>query len=135
MKYWLAVGSPDNWAFCLNNRNIWGVSVRYLNVWQFLTEGDIVLCYATSPVKGLIGYCTVQSKQKGSHPLFPAERKGREVLYPLRMALIPRKVIPHKKWEASCVAIERGRLVLPLALQEVPAQRASSLVAELEGVQ
>ena len=132
MSYWLVVGPPDNWAFCFKNGNVWGFSPTYQKAWESLCDGDILLCYATRPVVGLIGYCAVRLKQKVERPFFPQETKEKHVLWPLRVTLAPKKIIPEGTWTNRRVSLERKGVTLQRALQRLPEQRAKGTIRELD---
>ena len=80
MNYWLAVGSPTNWDTAFNNGNIWGLKESQRRLWENVNDGDVLLFYATIPVRGVIGYGVVQTRFKQSKPLWPDERKQRKVI-------------------------------------------------------
>jgi len=132
MSYWLAIGPPDNWTFCFNNGNVWGFSDRYQNAWESVAIGDTVLCYATRPVMGIIGYCTVRSKQRGPHPFFPREIQQNQVLWPLRLTLAPVRMVPEERWVASRVALERKGVTLQRGLQRLGEERAKKIAEEID---
>lgn len=134
MAYWLAIGPPDNWDFCFKNNSMWGFSLHYQNAWELLTEGDVVLCYATRPVKGLIGYCTVKSKRKEDRLFFPQEREQKQVLWPLRLTLKIDKMIPSERWATHCIYLERRGVTLQRALQRLNDKRAQEIIRELDKV-
>ena len=85
-KYWLVVGSPTNWETAFKYGNIWGLkdSARQKLQWEQITEGDILIFYATAPVSGVIGYGVVKTKFKQDRPLWPKEVKENRVIWPLR---------------------------------------------------
>lgn len=76
-KWWLVVGSPVNWQTAFEQGSIWGLKAtpRHEAIWSILSEGDYLLFYATSPVKGVIGYGVVRTKFKQDKPLWPQEVK------------------------------------------------------------
>jgi len=48
--------------------------------WKQVNIGDILIFYAVSPVKGIIGYGVVQQKLKQDTPLWPEEMAKNEVI-------------------------------------------------------
>jgi len=132
MSYWLVIGPPDNWTFCFDNGSVWGFSSIYRKAWQSLAQGDTVLCYATRPVMGLIGYCSIRSKQEDENPFFPQEQREKKVLWPLRLTLSHERIIPRDRWSASRVLLERRGVTLQRALQKLPDDRAKNLIQELD---
>ena len=132
MSYWLVIGPPDNWTFCFKNGDVWGFSSTYQKAWESLGDGDTLLCYATRPVMGLIGYCTIRSREKGKRPFFPQETKESNVLWPLRVTMAPKKMIPEGDWASRHVALERKGVTLQRALQRLPAERAKEIIRELD---
>lgn len=135
MAFWLVVGPPDNWTFCFDNGNIWGFSPRYRKSWESLAEGDTVLCYATSPVVGVIGHCTVRSKQEDRSLFFPQEERDKAAHWPLRVCMAPTWVIPRDRWVDCRIRVERQGVTLQRALQRLSDERAKSIIQELDRVQ
>jgi EVE domain len=82
MKYWLAVGTPQNWKTAFDLGNTWGLKSKgpQATNWKQVQIGDILIFYAVSPVKGIIGYGVVQQKLKQNTPLWPEESAKKEVI-------------------------------------------------------
>ena len=134
MAYWLAIGPPDNWSFCFENGNVWGFAPRHKKLWQALAEGDSVLCYATRPVAGVIGHCTVGSKQEAKHRFFPQESVAKKVLWPLRVTLASGRIIQQEQWTTSRILLEPRSITFQQSLQRLPEERARRIIKDLEGV-
>ena len=132
MSYWLVIGPPDNWTFCFKNGNVWGFSSACQKAWESLGDSDTLLCYATRPVMGLIGYCAVRSRQRGERPFFPQEIKEKSLLWPLRVTLAPKKMITEENWVSRRVLLERKGVTLQKALQRLPEERAKEIIRELD---
>lgn len=129
MTYWLAIGPPGNWVFSLENGNIWAFSTYYQKAWDSVEKGDIVVCYATRPIKSIIGYCRALDKQRANHPFFPAEVEGK---WPLRLKLDPVKVIPQKLWNTSGIPLERKGVTLQRAFQALNTTRAKDIIRQID---
>ncbi len=97
-RYWLVVGSPENWKTAFKHSNIWGLKGSQRRLWDSLQEGDRLLLYATKPVGGLIGYGTVRTKFRQSHPLWPQELKESRVIWPLRFEFDVEYCLPPNDW-------------------------------------
>lgn len=98
-RYWLVVGSPENWRTAFEHSNLWGLKESQRRLWDSLQEGDRLLLYATKPVGGLIGYGTVRTKFRQSHPLWPQELKESRVIWPLRFEFDVEHCLPPDDWE------------------------------------
>lgn len=97
-KYWLVVGSPENWRTAFEHGNIWGVKETQRHLWESLEENDTVLFYATTPVGGIIGYGTVRTKFRQNQPLWPKELQERKLIWPLRFEVDVGYCLPPDKW-------------------------------------
>lgn len=133
MSYWLAVGPPDNWAFCFENGDVWGFSTRYENTWRSMVEDDGLLCYATSPVRSVIAYCTVRSKERADQLFFPQEVKQNRLLWPLRIGLAREKLVPRSQWGRNRVSIESRGVARQKGLQRLATDKAEEMLEELRG--
>lgn len=98
-RYWLVVGSPENWKTAFEHNNIWGLKESQRRLWDSLQEGDRLLFYATSPVVGLIGHGTVSTKFRQNHPLWPQELKEAKVIWPLRFEFDVGYCLPPGGWK------------------------------------
>ena len=134
MTYWLAIGPLENWSFCFNNGNIWGFSERYKRTWQNISKDDVVICYITHPIKGIVGYCNVNSKDYTNKPFFPKETKEGKALWPLHISLSPIKLIQEKQWESRRLIIERKGVTLQQSLQKLQDERAKQFISDIEVV-
>lgn len=134
MKYWFAIGRRENWIFSFNHGNVWGFAGRYKYVWDKMAVGDIMLCYATIPVKGVIGYCRIREKNIGKGKFFPDEIKTNTISWPLRIVVEQIKIIPRERWEASKVTIERKseKLTLQRGIQGIGEENAERIIGEVD---
>ena len=72
-KYWLVVGSRENWETAFKHGNIWGLKERQRHLWESLNEGDTLLFYVTQPIGGIVGRGVLRTKFKQNRPLWPQE--------------------------------------------------------------
>ncbi len=100
-QYWLVVGSVRNWQIAFEHGNIWGLKETQRHLWNQLKEDDILLFYATSPVKGIIGYGVVRTKFRQDQPLWPQELQKNRVIWPLRFEFDVIYCLPPDKWESQ----------------------------------
>lgn len=98
VRYWLVVGSPENWHTAFEHGNIWGLKETQRHLWESLRENDILLFYATKPVGGLIGYGSVRTKFRQNQPLWPQELQEGKVIWPLRFEFDVEYCLPPAKW-------------------------------------
>jgi predicted RNA-binding protein len=101
MNYWLVVGSPQNWHTAFEQGNIWGLKETQHRLWKALNEEDKLLFYATSPVRGIIGYGVVRTKLKQNKPLWPDELKVHKVIWPWRFEFDVESCLPPDKWASG----------------------------------
>jgi len=132
MTWWIVKGPPENWEVAFEKGNIWGVTSRYEKLWQQMKEGDGVLFYATSPVKGLIGYGTVRSVFRDEKPFWPAEVREGKALWPLRFSFDISFLLPNDQWEAKSIRVSPRQSVLQRGLQRIKGEIAKELVDSLE---
>jgi len=97
-KYWLVVGTPENWQTAFEHGNIWGLKETQRHLWERLQENDILLFYATSPVGGVIGYGAVRTKFRQNQPLWPKEIEEKKLIWPLRFEFDVEYCLPPDKW-------------------------------------
>ncbi|MBM3157950.1 MAG: hypothetical protein FJ004_11795 [Chloroflexi bacterium] len=132
MAYWLVIGPSRNWAFSFKNGNIWGFSPRYQKTWESLAQGDTIVCYVTRPVKGLVGYCQVRSRYEEDSEFFPQEVRLKQTLWPLRIILVPQKIISREVWHVDCVKLKELNITYQRALQRLPDRIAQRMINELD---
>ena len=132
MTYFLAVGPHANWAHCFEHGNVWGFSSRYRFLWGIMGIGDTQICYATRPIQGVIGYCTIRSKSEEDSPFFPQETQRNFVLWPLRVTLVPERIIPQEQWATHRVQVDRRGLVLQRGLGRLAELRARDIMRRVD---
>ena len=111
---WILTGNEENWETAFNSGNVWGVREGWLvNRWKKLQKGEILVFYAKSPVKGLIGVGKIESKFKQAKPLWPDEVRLNAVIYPYRFDFQILAVLSPDKWHTEAISI----LDLPLSIQ------------------
>ena len=130
MASWLAVGPPENWEIGLHEK-LWGVPPTYEKVWGRIAPSDIVLFYATAPVKGVVGHGVVIATRREYTPIWPQEVKEGHALWPLRVQLEVRACLPRPQWESRRVAVQRQGLTLQRAFQRLDEKRAQELAEAL----
>lgn len=109
-KVWILTGNEENWEIAVRDK-IWGVREGNLKKrWDKITNGDLLLFYATSPVGGLIGLGLVEGKFKQNKPLWPYEIKERRVIYPYRFGFNIIYYLPDS-WQEKKINV--GDLRLP----------------------
>jgi hypothetical protein len=92
-----------------------------------------LICYATSPVQRVVGYCKVRGKSEATQPFFPQETAQGEVIWPLRVTLSVEKMAPPGHAEAPGINPERRGIMFQRALQRLPDEIAIEIIQELDG--
>ena len=132
MNYWLAVGPPENWETAFRQGNIWGLTSQQKRWWEKLSEGDIILFYATKPVSGLIGYGTIQAKFKQDKPLWPQEIAEGKVRWPLRFEFSVNYCLVLNEWNEQKITSDALKLKVGIGFHQLEQQFAQQMVSELE---
>jgi len=104
MKVWVSVGTPESWETSIS-WNIWGVTEELKSVWDKLQKGDLLLFYATSPIKGIIGVGKVKNKFRQDKPLWTKEIEENKVIWPYRYEFEVEFALPRNEWENKKVHI------------------------------
>lgn len=109
MRWWLAVGPREHWLTAFKHGNVWGVRdiPALRRAWEMLGEGDGLLFYVTTPVKGVIGYGRVRAKFEQEQPLWPREVEEGRAIWPLRFEFDVEYCLPVEEWESGRVTHER----------------------------
>jgi len=123
MAFWLAIGPIENWDYGLEQGGVWGVTERYQKAWDRVKKNDVLFFYAMRPVKSIIGYGTIRSKERQSKPFWPEERKEGITLWPLHLRIEVVFCLPRDKWEVN-------RIPLPSLSQGITIQRALQEIRE-----
>ena len=134
MAFWLVVGPPQNWEHSLNHGNIWGFPKHYSSKWEQIEVGDTIVYYAMRPVKGLIGYGTLESKMLGEKPFFPSETEQNRVLWPLRITYRNIFSLSYERWPSSGIPLERRGVILQRAVHRLQEERGKELVQALSSL-
>lgn len=108
-SWWVLVGSEENWDHAIQGATgIWGVrdSPVLKRHWENLKKGDYVLFYAKRPIKGVIGYGQIESKNKQNVPIWPDEQREARVIYPWRFYFNINHILSPKLWNEESLKIE-----------------------------
>jgi predicted RNA-binding protein len=134
MKYWLAVGTPQNWKTAFDLGNTWGLKSKgpQATNWKQVQIGDILIFYAVSPVKGIIGYGVVQQKLKQNTPLWPEESAKKEVIWPLRLIFEVRSCLSPDPWLEDKVINDRVSFRAKMGFREILANLATEVLAPFQ---
>ena len=102
---WIAVGSAEHWQLAFDQGGIWGLVESHEPQWKRLTRGDMVFCYAKSPISGLVGYGQVTKTFRQNVPLWPPEVRENKVIWPLRFEFDLIYLVPTPRWKSECVKL------------------------------
>ncbi|HEY7316256.1 MAG TPA: EVE domain-containing protein [Candidatus Binatia bacterium] len=136
MKYWLAVGTPQNWKTAFDLGNTWGLKSKgpQATNWKQVQIGDTLIFYAVSPVKGIIGYGVVQQKLKQDTPLWPEESAKKEVIWPLRLIFEVRSCLSPDRWLEDKVINDRVSFRAKMGFREIGENLATEVLAPFQSV-
>ena len=134
MKYWLAVGTPRNWETAFNLANTWGLKNKgpQATGWKQVQIGDVLIFYAVSPVKGIIGYGVVQQKLKQDIPMWPEETAKKEVIWPLRLIFEVRSCLSPDRWVEDKVVNDRVSFRAKMGFRLVLEDLATEVLAPFQ---
>ncbi len=99
-KMWLVIGPVEHWDTAFDEPiPVWGLKEVYINTFQFLSRGDQIAIYATSPIKGIVGLASVKDKYVDQDTLIWKEEKEKgRVIWPLRFRLSDMRILPKQFW-------------------------------------
>lgn len=132
MNYWLIVGTKQNWDTAFKQGNIWGLSDRQRHLWDKLAENDIVLFYVKTPISGIVGYGTVQTKFRQTKPLWPQEIAEGKVKWPLCFEFKAEYTFPYDKWESQRITSDTLKLKAGVGFHLLEPQYALQLISEFK---
>ena len=101
-SYWLVIGTQENLQTSLKI-GVWGLPSLYNRSLEKMHVGDIILFYAKNPIKGVIGYGVITSKNGESKPIFSEEIELGSVFYPLRISFGSTISLPENQWMTKSV--------------------------------
>ncbi len=131
-RFWLAVGTPQNWHTAFDYGGIWGLKATQRRYWEAITENsDIVFFYVTTPVAGVVGYGIVRTKLHQNSPLWPEERARNEIVWPLRFEFDVLACLPPRFWNAQKVVLSELKIRARSGFQSLEAAIAQDLLPAL----
>lgn len=103
MQTWLVIGRVENWQTAFAQPiPIWGLRDSYAGTFEELRVGDLIVCYATDPVRGVIAVGRVRDKYLDRTTLvWPDETTSGKVIWPLKFRLNEIEALPQVYWEAK----------------------------------
>ncbi len=131
-NYWIVRDGLENWRQAFASNGIWGLEEKIFDkvFWLALQLGDVVLFYVTGEVKGVVGYGIIRNKFYQDVPLWPAEIKRKQTIWPLRFEFDVEFVLPEEQWlEKRLTLPYGGEFRQPLILKT--AEDAKTLLASL----
>ena len=131
MKYWVEVGTPENWNTAFNLGNTWGLKEKgpKAKSWREVQIGDGLIFYAVSPVKGIIVYGVVQQKVKQDTPLWPEELAKETVIWPLRLIFEVRSCLSPDRWLEDKVVNDSVTFRAKMGFRPIPEHLATEVLA------
>lgn len=132
MRYWLNVAPVSSWEESIR-MGMCGVPSKDINrrQWAKIQPNDIVLLYATAPVKGLFGWGRVIETFEDSRPIWSEERRVGRALWPLRIRMAAEFMIPQDAWEERRVRLD-PTISVQRSLMPVSQTRGADLVTQLK---
>ncbi len=131
-NYWMAVGSVNNWNEAFRLGNIWGLEPKREKLWESVQPNDVLLFYAMRPVAGVIGYGTIKTKFRQTHPLWPEEIAKGEVIWPLRFEISVSYCAPPARWEAEKISSELLRFRAGLSFRKLEPQLGLEVISKFK---
>jgi hypothetical protein len=127
-KFWLVVGTPENWHTAFDYGGIWGLRQSQQRYWNEMQENrDVVFFYVTSPVAGIVGSGLVGTKLHQVSPLWPEERAKNEVVWPFRFEFDVLSCLSPTVWQDQRIVIEEIKSRVRSGFQELEPRLAKEL--------
>ncbi|MEM2945294.1 MAG: EVE domain-containing protein [Thermoproteota archaeon] len=123
MNVWIVTGSAGNLKTSIE-RGKWGVNKRLKNSWDRIAQGDLLLFYVTSPIRGIVGVASVESKAEENNILWRDEAVVGRVLYPYRIIFKPVFILDEEKWETDRIPVKDLNVSVRTGLNSVRNQEA-----------
>lgn len=131
-RFWLAVGTPENWHTAFDYGGIWGLKNSQQRFWDRISENkDLVFFYATMPVGGVIGYGLVRTKLHQISPVWPRERGENRVIWPLRFEFEVLSALAPSVWARQKIVVSELKSRARSGFQEVESAIAEGLLRAL----
>jgi hypothetical protein len=137
MRTWLVIGIPENWHTALAQPiPLWGLRKSYRNRFALLGRHDILVLYATSPVKGCIGVGRVMDKYVDDKTcLWQEEKQSGKTIWPLRFRFEAIHLLEAKYWrparsprDLGPVSVTDLKLNWQMGFQELPPEIATNII-------
>lgn len=135
VQNWLLIGIRENWETALAQPvPLWGLRLRYQAEFQALNIGDIVWCYVTRPISGIIGLGIVKDKYNDSMNLvWKDELIKKEVIWPLRFRIQVLKMINRDRWSNDKITVNDFNLNWQIGFQLLRNDHLMRLSERAEG--
>lgn len=131
-KFWLVVGTPQNWHTAFDYGGIWGLRRTQRHYWEAIAENsDILFFYVTRPVSGVVGYGTARTKLHQPSPLWPEERARNEVIWPLRFEFDTLSCLPPSLWQQQRISSQDLKARARSGFQSIDRALAEELLRPL----
>lgn len=129
---WLVIGRVENWLTAFSQPTpLWGLTFRYKNLFNTLEPGDILWCYVTAPIKGIIGIGHVIDKYiDDKNLIWPEEIKRKKSIwiYKFRFKLL-KIVSPHSNlWKDKSIKISDFKLNWQVGFQLLSKEFVTELI-------
>lgn len=100
-EIWVATGTPQNWRTAFNVEfedtdstcGMWGSPSNQVSEPDIYSK-DYIICKATKPVSGVVGYGRIKRTKKGETPVFAEEETG-QIKYPMRTIFEVKRTVDH----------------------------------------
>lgn len=133
MSIWVATGSSINLKTSLE-KGKWGVNKRLKNSWDKVAQGDLLLFYVTSPVRGIVGVARVEGKAEENNILWHDEAVVGRVIYPYRILFKPIFILDEERWKTDRIAVKDLNVSVRAGLNSVKNEDAvGKLLARVKG--
>jgi hypothetical protein len=132
-RFWLVVGTPENWHTAFDYGGIWGLRPTQKRYWDRLQENrDLILMYVTSPISGVVGSGIVRTKLHQISPLWPEERGKNAVIWPFRFEFdVLSNCLPPSQWADGRVALDELKSRVRSGFQELEPALATEILRGL----
>ena len=98
---------------------IWDLVPQLEHQWLRITNGDMILFYCKTPVKGFVGAGIIRSKFKQDQPLWKEELLEKRIIWPFRFEFDVTHLLPIGEWKTQSVSNKQYNLAILAGINPV----------------
>lgn len=135
---WLVIGKKENWLTAFSQPvPLWGLRDKYKNLFNMVETGDIIWCYVTYPISGIIGIGHIIDKYIDDKTLiWPQEIEQNKAIwiYKFRFKLLKIISPDFNLWEKNNIKISDFNLNWQIGFQLLSEKLIVELIRRSENL-